>query len=508
MLWLLSGIAIINSCVNGYDGSMMNGMQSLEQWQTYFNYPDGPTLGLLNAIFNAGGTVGVFFAPFITDKLGRRLGIAIGSVIILVGVVVQSAASNIHMFIGGRFVIGYGLAISGNAAPILVAELAHPDFRGTITGLYNTQWALGSIIAAWVTFGTLNISGAASWRIPSAVQAGPSVILLIFLPFMPESPRWLVAKGKPERARGILGKLHGNGNINDPLVNMEMAEIEEALEFERQNTNVTWLELVGTPGNRYRMFLGITVGLFSQWSGNGLISYYLFKVLDNIGITDSKTQLLINGGLSIFSWILANSGAFITDRLKRRPQFLASTIAMTICFAALTACTGVYTNTGAPAAGIAVIVFIFLYSAAYSLAWTPLTVLYPTEIMPYHIRAKGLAVSSLAVNLALFFNSYVNPIGMDNLGYKYYFVYIAWLPVEVLVIYFFYKETKGRTLEELAVVFDGQVAEVIQAAGQHGVERVATRGEGEKGADDMIEKGSSEQIEDVGEPQLGLRNRV
>jgi len=292
-----------------------------------------------------------------------------------------------------------------------------------------------------------------------------------------------------DKARAILGKLHGNVDNNDPLVNLEMSEIEEAIRFERENEKVSYYELVATPGNRYRMFLGITVGLFSQWSGNGLISYYLFKVLDNIGITDSKTQLLINGGLSIYSWILANSGAFITDRMNRRPQFLAATIGMTLSFAALTAATGVYNNTLRPAAGIAVIVMIFVYSAAYSLAWTALTVLYPTEIMPYNIRAKGLAVSSLAVNLALFFNSYVNPIGLDNIGWKYYFVYVAWLPVEVATIFFFYKETKGRTLEELAVIFDGEVAAV---AGNLGT---VTHADEEKASVEHNEKGSSENFE-------------
>jgi len=377
---------------------------------------------------------------------------------------VQACSTNIHMFTGARFLIGYGLSISGNAAPIIVAELAHPRFRGTITGLYNTQWAFGSIMAAWVTYGTFTINSSAAWRIPSGVQAAPSVLLLICLPFMPESPRWLVAKGRADQARQVLGRLHGNGDLHAPLVNLEMEEIEEAIRFQKEHEKGSWLELVATPGNRYRIFLGVTVGLFSQWSGNGLISYYLYAVLDNIGVTSAKTQLLINGGLAIFSWILANTGAFITDRMNRRPQFLASTIGMMISFAVFTACTGVYQNTGSSGAGVGVVVMIFLYSASYSLAWTALTALYPVEILPYNIRAKGMAVSALAINLALFFNSYVNPIGLLAIGWKFYLVYCAWIPVEVLIIYFFYKETKGRTLEELAVVFDGEVAAV---AGNH-----------------------------------------
>lgn len=212
----------------------------------------------------AGGTVGVVFAPYATDLIGRRLGIAVGSFIILIGVIVQACSLNIHMFIGARFVIGFGLSISSNSAPILVAELAHPKFRGTITGLYNTQWfvaitvsdvwicshefcrAFGSIMAAWITYGTFSINSDAAWRIPSALQAAPSVLLLIFLPLMPESPRWLVDKGKADKARAILGRLHGNGNIHDPLVNLEMQEIEEAIRFERENEKVSWFELIAT----------------------------------------------------------------------------------------------------------------------------------------------------------------------------------------------------------------------------------------------------------------------
>jgi len=125
----------------------------------------------------------------------------------------------------------------------------------------------------------------------------------------------------------------------------------------------------------------------------------------------------------------------------------------------LTGLTGAFNN-GSTHAGIGVIIMIFAYSSAYGLAWTPLTALHPIEIMPYNIRAKGLAVSAMAVNIALFFNSYVNPIGIASWGWKFYLVYVAWIPIEILVIYFFYKETRGRTLEELAVIFDGEAAKV------------------------------------------------
>jgi len=458
-LWVLSGIAIVNSAVNGYDGSMMNGLQSLSQWQDYFQHPTGGTLGLVNAMLQAGGVCAVPLSAHLTDWFGRKLSIAIGCVIIIVGVIMQTAASNIHIFTGARFIIGFGLAISSNAAPILVAELAHPKFRGKITGLYNTSWAFGSIMAAWITYGTQSIPGNASWRIPSALQGAATVFLLICLPMMPESPRWLVGHGRNDEARRILSKLHANGNDNDPLVELEMTEIEEAIRYQKDHERRSWLELVATRGNRYRMFIGITVGLFSQWSGNGLLSYYLFQVLDNIGITASKTQLLINGAGTIWGYLMALTGAMLTDRVNRRTQFLGSTIGIMVSWTILTGLTGAFNN-GSNHAGIGVIIMIFAYSSAYGLAWTPLTALHPIEIMPYNIRAKGLAVSAMAVNIALFFNSYVNPIGIASWGWKFYLVYVVWIPFEILTIYLFYPETRGRTLEELAVIFDGEAAKV------------------------------------------------
>ncbi|KZT54640.1 putative lactose permease [Calocera cornea HHB12733] len=505
MLWFLSSIAIINSMVNGYDGSMMTGMQSLTQWNESFNHPTSAALGLLNAIFNAGGTCGVVIAPYCTDLLGRRLGIAIGSIIILIGIILQAAAVNTGMFIGARFIIGFGLSISSNAAPILVAELAHPRFRGTITSLYNTQWPLGGILAAWITYGTFQIPGPAAWRIPSALQAVPSVVLLCFLPFMPESPRWLVDKGKADKAREILGRLHGNGDPHTPLVNLEMTEIEEAIKFERQNEKVSWLELVATPGNRYRMFLAICVGIFSQWSGNGLTGYYLTQILKQIGITDPQFQLRLNGGKEIQAWVLACVGAFLTDRVPRRVQFIVGTSGMMIAFWILTGLTGAYNSHPNKSVGLGAVSFIFIYGAFYSCGWQGLTTLYPTEIMPYNIRAKGLAISNLTVNLALFFNSYINPIGMANLGWKFYLVYVAWLPCEVAIMFFFFKETKGHTLEELAVIFDGERAEV--AGNRLGVDpgaqdvvldeanlKAEAEGSGSHTPDDL-EKGEQEHIE-------------
>ena len=122
--------------------------------------------------------------------------------------------------------VGFGVAIAGLAAPMLVTELAFPTHRATLTSLYNTSWLLGSIVAAWCTYGTFRISSTWSWRIPSLLQALPSFIQLACLWLIPESPRWLIDRGKSERARATITKYHCQDDPDDPLLEFEMLESE------------------------------------------------------------------------------------------------------------------------------------------------------------------------------------------------------------------------------------------------------------------------------------------
>jgi len=164
----------------------------------------------------------------------------------------------------------------------------------------------------------------------------------------------------------------------------------------------------------------IAIAFFSQWSGNGLVSYYLNKVFDQIGITDTGTQLLINGILQVWNLAWAMYAAFMVNRLGRRFLFLLSAGLMTLFYTAQAICFAEYAQHGTPAAGHAVIAFIFLFYAAYDIAFTPLIVSYTVEILPYNLRAKGFNVFGFVISVALIFNQYVNPIALDALGWKYY----------------------------------------------------------------------------------------
>ncbi|KAF9890855.1 hypothetical protein FE257_005431 [Aspergillus nanangensis] len=456
---------VLTSATNGYDGSMMNGLQTLAHWQEYFNHPQGSMLGILNAIMSLGSLAALPAVPYTADLLGRRMGVLIGCIIMILGVVLQSISANYGMFLAARFLIGFGVAIAHGASPLLIAELVHTQHRAIFTTIYNTTWYLGAIVAAWLTFGTDNIDSNWSWRAPTVVQAAPSVLQIIFIWFVPESPRFLIYKGKNEQALKVLADCHANGDQNDEVVQLEMHEIKETIRLEKEFESNSWMELIRTKGNRHRMIICVSAGLFSQWSGNGLVSYYIAKILTSIGYTDSVDQNLINGCLQILNFIVALTMCFFVDKIGRRKLFLVSTAGMLVAFIIWTICSARYAMTENHNAANAVVAMIYLYYVCYNIAWSGLLVGYTVEILPYSIRAKGMTMMWLCIDAALFFNQYINPIALDALEWKYYIFYCVWLGLELTVVWFFYIETRNTPLEEIAKYFDGENAMIGGAAG-------------------------------------------
>lgn len=325
------------------------------------------------------------------------------------------------MFVCARFLIGFGLTFAQNCAAMLVIELSYPPYRAPLTSLYNSLWSFGAIIAAWSTFGTFKINSSWSWRIPSALQGVPSVLQLCLIWFCPESPRWLVSKGRDADALHLLAYYHADGDEQDPLVQYEYEEIKAAIDLDTAvAASVGWMSLIKTTGNRKRLTIIVALGWFSQWSGNGLISYYLNEVFKTIGITDPAIQLLINGILQIWSFGWAVGAASLVERVGRRILFMTSCVGMLLFFILQTVCSARYAITRNESAAHAVIAFIFLFSASYTIAFTPLIISYTLEILPYHLRAKGFTVFGFVVSLAIIFNQYVNPIALRRIGWKYY----------------------------------------------------------------------------------------
>ncbi|KAK1750861.1 general substrate transporter [Echria macrotheca] len=462
-VYLTLWAAMLTSATNGYDGSLMNGLEAIPSWNDNFGNPlgSGQILGAITASMSIGSMIAIPFVPYTADLLGRRTGVVIGCSIMICGVALICIGFHVALFIVGRLILGFGIAIAHGSAPLLIAELVHPQHRAIYSTIYNTLWYAGSLIGSVVAFGTSHLEGQWAWRVPCMLQAIPSIVQMIFIWTVPESPRWLISKGKDQRAKEILAYVHAQGNIDDELVNVEFHEIQQTINLELEYEKTSWKELWATPGNRHRLLILISIGFFSQWSGNGIVSYFLPIILNLIGVTDKTTQLEINIYLSVVQLVSAVGICFFVDKIGRRPLFITSCIGMLVTFIATTIALARY-DASLPelntAASNTVIVFIFLYYIMYNLGFCGLLVSYSTEILPYRIRAKGLTVMFFCVDLSLWFNQYVNPIALLSIGWKYYIVYCIWLAFELFVVVKWYLETKNTPLEEIVKFFDGDAA--------------------------------------------------
>lgn len=463
-------LVTLSSTNNGYDGSMLNGLQSLPRWHDKMGDPTGYVLGHLSNGTIYGSLVSVLFAPYICDKWGRRAGIVIGQGINLVGSILQGLSTNYGFFLASRIILGLGTGISTVASPTLVSEVSYPSLRGPSTAFYNTCWYLGAVIAAWVTYGTRNIASDYCWRIPSYLQGAIPLIQVLTIFMVPESPRYYISKGKYEKAEKMLRKYHtgyGTDELSEGLVKFEMKEIETAIEMEKLQTNTSYLDFIKLKNFRKRLFLVLYTPCLMQLSGNGLVSYYLNKVLNSIGITSATKQLEINGCLMVYNMVLAMAAAFIIKYFRRRTLFLSSIAGMLICYVLWTILSALAAKNDYPTSlSNGVLAFIFLYYAAYDLGMNGLPILYVTEILPYTHRAKGVNLFALGQTCTLIFNGYVNPIGMDAIDWQYYIVWCSNLAVEFVVVWFFYPETSGRTLEEVAEVFGDDFSKTIYLPNQ------------------------------------------
>ena len=283
------------------------------------------------------------------------------------------AITTVAMFVIARFLLGFGIPFAIVAASSMIGELAYPKERARIGSLFNASWFIGAIVAAGVTLGTFQMPTNWGWRIPSILQVTPSLLQILFIWFLPESPRWLVAKGRGEEAYVILAKYHAEGDLNSEFVKLEYAEIEKTLQLEKEQAKSSWRQLVAAPGMRRRLLICSFLGLATQWSGNGLTSYFLARILDNVGIHDDRTKNLINLAMTCWGFVNATTLALTVPKFRRRTMYLTCTISLTLIFTGWTVASAQYAMTGSQAASRAVIAFIFLYSPAYNMGYNALT---------------------------------------------------------------------------------------------------------------------------------------
>ncbi|PSN65076.1 MFS lactose permease-like protein [Corynespora cassiicola Philippines] len=455
-LYMIMGIGYLVSTLNGFDSSLMGAINAMKAYQNTFGLSgEGSSTGIIFIIYNLGQIAAFPFCGFFADGYGRRVCIFIGCALVLVGTAVQTTSNTQGHFIGGRFILGFGASIASAAGPAYTVELAHPAYRGTMAGMYNNFWWLGNILAGWTTYGTnLHLAESSwAWRLPTLVQCILPGIVMCLVMFFPETPRWLLSKDRREEAIAVMAKYHGDGDENSPLVQLQLREITE--DFAKTHSDNPWWdfrELVNTKAARYRLFMVICMSFFGQWSGNNVVSYFMPVMVKNAGITDPNKQLLINAINPIFSMLAAMYGATLLDKLGRRKMLIGGLVGALFTYVLLTAFTATATSSNNLAYGT--IVSIYLFGIFFAWGWTPLQTLYAVECLENRTRAKGSGLNFLFLNVAMVVNTYGISVGMEKIGWRLYLVYIGWICVEIVVVYFFFVETAGKTLEELREIFE------------------------------------------------------
>jgi len=189
--------------------------------------------------------------------------------------------------------------------------------------------------------------------------------------------------------------------------------------------------------------------------GQGVISYYFSPLLTSLNVTGTNQQTGINGGMQIWNFLVSIAGALLADRIGRRPLWMLSLVAMICSNIGITITSAVFAHTtnNKPAAYMAIL-FLFFYNAGFNVAMNPLAYSYPTEILPYSMRTKGLSVMVAIGQLLLIVSQYANPVAIANIGWKYWLFFLGMLVLFLAMVFFTYPETKGLTLEELARLYE------------------------------------------------------
>ncbi|EDU43577.1 AraJ Arabinose efflux permease [Pyrenophora tritici-repentis] len=478
----ITAIAVIGGGLFGFDISSMSAILPTQQYRCYFNQgPSGPPFtgpeekcsgptadvqGGITAAMPGGSFVGALVSGYLTDKLGRKKAIQIGCLIWIIGSIISCAAQNIGMLIGGRFINGLSVGICSAQVPVYISELAPPSRRGRVVG--SQQWAItwGILIMYYISYGCSFLDGPQAFRVPWALQMIPALILGLGLVFLPESPRWLAKHDRWEETQAVLTLVHGKGDPNSPFIKLEMDEIRQMIEFDRQNSDVSWAELF-KPKMLNRLHIGIFTQIWSQLTGMNVMMYYITFCFGMAGLS-GNINLIASSIQYVINVLMTVPALLFMDRWGRRPMFVFGAVLMSAWMFANAGLMATY-GEPAPPGGVdgiaeqswkisgspawAVIACTYLFVASYAPTWGPASWVYPPEIFPLRIRGKAVALATSSNWIFNFALSYFVPPAFVNIQWKVYLIFGVFCATMAIHTFFLFPETAGKTLEDVEEMF-------------------------------------------------------
>ena len=386
-----------------------------------------------------GCMAGAMLAGALSDKLGRKKVLMISAfafAISSVGILIPSA---IEYFILFRFIGGIGIGIASILAPMYISEIAPADIRGRLISIYQLGIVTGILLIYFVNAGIAGLHDDAwnvdsGWRWMFGSGLVPSVIFIILLLPIPESPRWLSKQNRWNEADAILAKVNGRENADKEIISIRESLTEKQAPFS---------DLM-KPGLRTALIIGIVLSVFSQITGINVIMYYapeIFKATGS-GSSSALMQTVWVGSINLLLTIIAIK---YVDKLGRKKLLLIGSAGMAVCLAIVGL--AFYTDS---AGGYWVLAGILLYISFFAISLGPLTFVVVAEIFPNHIRGRAMSVAIFFLWLSVYVVSQTFPMLLESIGSAYTFwIYMITSVMAFVFIWKVVPETKGKTLEQI-----------------------------------------------------------
>ncbi|KAI0725550.1 hypothetical protein C8Q72DRAFT_588551 [Fomitopsis betulina] len=451
LIGMLTSICSTGFLLLGYDLGVMSGVVISKYWLEQMGNPSTIMMSTITALYDVGAIVGGLAAACTTEPLGRKRTLILGTAILLVGIILMGTSyARIQMMVA-RVITGIGIGYITSVTPVYQSEITPPEHRGWQLCCQLTSMIGGLVLTYWVNYAFYFYNSPVQWRFPLVFQGIFAVYVLCMATLIPETPRWLIRHDPtPERGIEVLAKLRGLPN-DHPVVMKEAQEIIEAVEIERDEKG-SWWELFQDHGGvsaHKRVWLGIGIQFMQQMTGMNIITYYaptLFEV--SLGMSQERALFF---GCWVQVWYMIAS--FVTwytiDRIGRRKLWISMGLAQIVVLVLEAACVAV-DNTSS---NIAAVFFIFLFETCFTWGWMATVWVYPAEIAPLKIRAKGAALATAANYLGNFLVVEITPPALENIGWRIYVIFAVLNLVNTGIVWAFYPETAGLTLESIDTLF-------------------------------------------------------
>ncbi|KAK0314612.1 hypothetical protein LTR01_001436 [Friedmanniomyces endolithicus] len=446
----------------GYDQGVFGGVIVTDDFLNTLGIADNTSLqGTITAIYDIGCFFGAIVAFVVGDKLGRKKTVLLGTTIMSVGAILQITTYSVAQMIVGRIIAGIGNGINTATAPPWQAETSKASWRGKLIVVELILNIAGFSLSNWVTFGFSFVPGPIAWRVPLACQFIFIAILYGTVPWLPESPRWLVAKGRDKEAEQILADIEGT-EVEDPYVQTELSEIKWASDYEKTH-HVRIRDLVrgkqGSEGGSCalrRLLLGMAAQAMQQLSGINVTSYYLPTVLIvSVGLSNRMARLL--AACNSVSYLLFSLiGVPNVERWGRRKMLMYAAAGQGFCYLIITVLIRYSEKSnfaGGKEVASASVAFFFLYYVFFGIGFQGVPWLYPAEINGLALRSKGTALGTATNWIFNFMVVEITQIGIQSLQWKFYIIWTVLNLSFVPFVYLFFVETAGRTLEDIDSYF-------------------------------------------------------